>query len=97
MVKRIQNWRPPNLIKAVLPKTPDREERRADVKFYQSPRWRAVRALVLAEEPLCRKCGTAVSKHVHHKRPRKQFPELAFERSNLEALCQPCHNAEDVR
>lgn len=97
-IKRIKNWQPPNQIKAVLPKPANREERRADVKFYQSPAWRSLRASVLREQPMCAKPGcTEIARHVHHVKPRKQFPDLALERSNLEGLCIPHHNAEDER
>lgn len=71
--------------------------RRIDKRFYQSPEWRELRARVLREQPLCAECmrrdGRVVAaRHVHHIRERKARPDLALDRSNLEALCPPCHN-----
>lgn len=37
------------------------------------------------------------SLHVHHKKEVKDFPELALVLSNLETLCQECHNKEHDR
>lgn len=77
---------------------PDRAE---DNRFYCSTEWRRLRASVLASHPLCEDClktgRTTAAAHVHHKLPRKERPDLALDRDNLEALCQPCHNARPVR
>lgn len=100
MVERIKTWRPPSVIKAIEPPKPaeKREARARDVKFYQSPEWRALRLRVIREQPICAKPGChELTKHVHHKKPRKKFPELALVRSNLEGLCIPHHNAEEER
>lgn len=75
-----------------------KDSRRADKRFYASTRWRRLRAAFLAENPLCADCKakgrftTAV--HVHHLLERKDRPDLAHEWSNLQALCQPCHNSK---
>ena len=72
--------------------------RQEDKAFYKSKAWRALRALVLAEQPLCADClkrkVLTPSEHVHHKVDRKDAPELALDRDNLEGLCQPCHNRQ---
>jgi len=72
-------------------------DRKADKAFYKSRAWRACRAAILAEFPLCAQCDRegrlTPAEHVHHLQERKERPELAFEASNLESLCQPCHNA----
>jgi len=46
-----------------------------------------IRPIVLAEEPVCRLCGTAWSQHVHHidRNPHNHA------RANLCGLCPPCH------
>ncbi|MBS0207527.1 MAG: HNH endonuclease [Planctomycetes bacterium] len=72
-------------------------ERSEDKRFYASARWRRVRLIALARDPICVRCGRAASEHVHHKQPRKDRPDLAFDLNNLEGVCQPCHNAEPVR
>lgn len=76
-------------------------QRKADRAFYNGPRWRSLRAAYLAEHPLCEPCdaaGRVVSAaQVHHRKERKDCPALAFEWSNLESVCLPCHNAKRGR
>jgi 5-methylcytosine-specific restriction protein A len=78
-----------------------RAPRQADKNFYSSARWREARAMKLRDTPLCGDClkaGRLVpAKHVHHTQPRHKRPDLAFDQANLEALCQPCHNARPER
>jgi 5-methylcytosine-specific restriction enzyme A len=73
-------------------------ERLADKRFYAGARWIGLRALKLATDPLCEVCRArgdlTPAGHVHHKQPRKQRPDLAYEWSNLESVCPPCHNAK---
>ena len=72
-------------------RTPDR---RAAIAFYQSPKWRKLRAAHLAEFPLCHRCPIdrpTAAKEVHHKIPRDVAPDLALDPENLEGLCRPCH------
>ena len=63
--------------------------------------WRRVRALVLAEEPLCRFClerGLYVpAEHVDHIVPFAGAPELRLDRTNLRPLCEQCHQARTSR
>lgn len=59
---------------------------------YRSPKWRRLRSQVLSEEPLCRACRNAMPVHVDHIQPIVSRPDLAFVRSNLQALCAPCHS-----
>ena len=69
----------------------------AELGFYQSPRWRNTRAAVLRDSPLCCRCNAKgvlrLAKVVDHIVPIKQGGER-FERSNLQSLCVPCHNAK---
>ncbi|HUO11067.1 MAG TPA: HNH endonuclease [Phycisphaerae bacterium] len=37
-------------------------------------------------------CGERPSTHVDHKEPLIDRPDLAFTRSNLQGLCDPCHH-----
>ena len=39
----------------------------------------------------CACCGGKKKIHVHHKKPRHLFPQLALVLSNLIALCADCH------
>ncbi|HXH52550.1 MAG TPA: HNH endonuclease signature motif containing protein [Sphingomicrobium sp.] len=54
------------------------------------------RAMILAEEPLCRLCGEAgrvsASEEVDHIVPLSQGG--SEERSNKQGLCKPCHKAK---
>lgn len=59
--------------------------------FYRTARWRRVRAMKLARDPLCEECG-APAGEVHHVRRRRDAPELAYELTNLRSLCKPCHS-----
>jgi 5-methylcytosine-specific restriction protein A len=81
-------------------RTPDyeRTEDRQDAKdFYKSPEWRALRAMFLRANPLCKDCEKEgriePALHVHHIEDRRDNLDRALEWDNLEGLCQPHHNA----
>jgi 5-methylcytosine-specific restriction endonuclease McrA len=70
-------------------------------RIRRSTRWRRVRTIVLAAEPLCRDCSiygvVTLAVDVDHVTPLVELiaggePELAYTRSNLQPLCRPCHN-----
>ena len=77
-----------------------RDATRWDKGFTASRRWRALRLVVLSEEPLCREClregVTTAATEVDHIKPRHEWPELAYERSNLQPLCAT-HHARKTR
>ena len=83
------------------PVTVSTEDRRADKRFYAGTRWRKVRATYLGKNPLCAQClhygQTKLAEHVHHIKPRKTHPHLAYDESNLQGLCKACHNQQEVR
>lgn len=56
--------------------------------------WRAIRLQVLAEEPICRDCDRP-SAEVDHIIPLRSGGTHA--RSNLQALCIPCHRAKTAQ
>jgi 5-methylcytosine-specific restriction protein A len=100
MPERVREYRPPGFVGTA--RSYERAERRqADKNFYSSTRWRRFRDWFLARHPLCAKCDeagrTTLAAHVHHVKPRRERPDLAFVESNCEALCIPCHNAEEIR
>lgn len=74
-----------------------RHARREDIKWYQSPEWRALRISYLRANPLCERCEanarTTPASHVHHKIERKARPDLSLSWFNLESLCLPCHSS----
>jgi len=64
--------------------------------FYKSPQWRALRYRVLVEQGRrCVCCGATpkdgVRMHVDHIKPKSLHPELAFDPSNLQVLCEDCN------
>ena len=79
---------------------PDRERGSAAERGYDRT-WRRLRLVVLAAEPLCRFCQAAgqvtAAAVVDHIEPVRQRPELRLVRSNLRALCKPCHDAHTAR
>ena len=74
-------------------------ERANDKLFYKRAAWRNLRSLKLAIDPLCQRCKsegrTTLAVHVHHVKPRKLHPDLAFDMDNLRSLCLPCHTKEE--
>lgn len=67
-------------------------------KFYKSKAWLNCRAAYIKKVfGLCERCGQP-GKIVHHKIYLNQEninkPEITLDFSNLEYLCQNCHNAE---
>lgn len=76
-----------------------RSEDRLDAnRFYASAAWMRLRDLYRAEHPLCEECSkqgrTEAASDVHHIKERRDFPDLALDYSNLQALCKPCHNSK---
>lgn len=65
--------------------------------FYTSWEWRKCRADYLKKEPLCERCGQPATQ-VHHKikltPDNIKEPAIALSFSNLEALCESCHQQE---
>ena len=92
---------PPNRIDALVllsrhvPKPAPAPEKVVVTGFYGTPRWRALRYRVLREEGrrcfCCGASGKDIEVHVDHIKPRSLFPELEWERSNLQVLCKDCN------
>ena len=100
MANRIVYHKPTSSLAVI--RSPDREyamqdTRLADNRCDASARWRRLRAWFLSHNPLCDRCSaaglTVAAEHVHHILERKARPDLALDSDNLQALCQPCHNA----
>lgn len=67
--------------------------------FLSSYAWRRLRMEVLIEQGRrCQCCGATpdngVVMHVDHIKPRRLFPELALEKSNLQVLCEVCNHGK---
>ena len=79
-------------------------ERAAWAHLYTDPRWLRLRANFLTHNPLCCICDRfglpAAADEVDHVQPHRGDLGLFFDRSNLQALCKPCHSrktADEVR
>ena len=94
MPHRVPSFRPVShaTVRRSYERMPARQE---DKNFYSSRPWVKLRLAFLAENPLCHDCRCngriEPAVDVHHVRERKEFPELALEWSNLQALCKRCH------
>ncbi len=104
MASKIPYYRPPGSAQAREASRrvyESQAERKADQAFYNSKRWRRLRDLVRAEQPLCADCQAqgrvSPTEHVHHIEARKLRPDLAFERSNVVGLCEACHTRRERR
>ena len=66
--------------------------------FYKSRAWRGLALKIIKmrhnECEMCKQRGRYTpAKLVHHVKPLKQAPELAYDSNNLMALCHDCHEA----
>lgn len=100
MPRRIPTYRPPGsaLARAAGRRDYDRSRRdREGKRFYDSAAWLKLRRVKLALAPLCERCESrglvVVADQVHHRRERRDRPDLALDLDNLESLCRPCHNS----
>jgi 5-methylcytosine-specific restriction protein A len=82
----------------------DSNNQKDRAKIYNTARWRKLRDLKLAMNPLCEMCAEAeggsrisIAEDVHHKISfmsvddpvKRKF--LAFDFDNLQSLCKQCH------
>lgn len=68
-------------------------------EFLSTYEWRRVRMVALKKYgPKCQCCGaspaTGAVMNVDHIKPRRVFPELALEVSNLQILCNECNHGK---
>lgn len=81
-----------------------RKKRKSEYKaksdeFLKSYAWRKLRLVILERYGRkCQCCGATPESgaiiHVDHIKPRKFFPELALEESNLQVLCNECNHGK---
>jgi 5-methylcytosine-specific restriction protein A len=107
-------WRPPNRSELMRQrqgrKARDAEyeaRRRRDPaladaqRIRSSARWRKVRALKLARDPLCEDCKARgvlkTATQVHHLEGLAQRPDLAFVFENLRSICSTCHAKREAQ
>lgn len=87
--------------KAYLPPRETQGRRlHANTAFYQSSRWRRVRAAFLSEHPLCQECSAhgrvVAARVVDHIKPINEGG-LMYDYTNLQGLCDKCHNRKSGR
>lgn len=74
--------------------------RMEDKRFYCSKQWLKTRAIILANDPICRACEAegivTPAEHIDHIIPRKIRPDLAFDADNLQPLCRSCHGRKTL-
>lgn len=59
----------------------------------RSPRWKSVRYLAKKRDGFkCVECAASRRLEVHHVKPVRTHPELAFDLGNLMTLCVRCHS-----
>ena len=76
-------------------------------KLIQSQKWVKLRALKVANNPLCERCLlddiTTPAEEVHHIRPVESAPDrhtmllLCFDYNNLQSLCSKCHKKAHIK
>ena len=91
-------WPPPHI------RVEQNMQRKQADPFYLSKAWRTVRAEALRRDHgMCVRCmerfmnggeKPRLAVMVHHKKSRKEYPELELDLDNLESLCDICHNRE---
>jgi 5-methylcytosine-specific restriction protein A len=61
-------------------------------------RWRAVRELFLAKNPVCAKCsGITAATEVDHVIPHRGDQAIFWSEANWMALCKACHSRKTAK
>lgn len=72
--------------------------RTTSLEVYRSARWRKLRRTILLARTYCEVEGCReLATDVDHETRIELAPELAFDTSNLTALCHPHHSAKTAR
>jgi len=74
-------------------KEQSRSEKQRERGIHCGWKWRKFRNQLLAQHPLCTRCGR-LGEHVHHIEPRHAAPERMYDASNCMVLCRVCHDVE---
>jgi 5-methylcytosine-specific restriction enzyme A len=55
-------------------------------------RWRKLRKVIIARDPICKICGVSASRDVDHIEPKRPEQDAAdFREDQLQGICKPCH------
>jgi 5-methylcytosine-specific restriction protein A len=61
-------------------------------KWYHTAHWKRLRTLVLARDPICKRCNRNASTIADHIRAHKGAWHLFVDMANLQGLCKVCHD-----
>jgi 5-methylcytosine-specific restriction endonuclease McrA len=76
------------------PKQTEKRKGTTNDPFYKKAVWVNKRKRILAENPICVYClplKTTPATVLDHLRPRRIWPELELDDTNLIPCCEPCH------
>jgi 5-methylcytosine-specific restriction protein A len=65
--------------------------------LYKLARWKRLRRIVLAEQPICQTCQTELTTDVDHIQPHRGNESLFWARDNLQGLCASCHSIKTAK
>ena len=69
--------------------------------MYKTTKWQRLRNRIIRNEPLCRECKrkglTVPATVVDHIERARVRPDLFYTESNLQPLCDKCHNKKSAR
>ncbi len=72
-----------------------RERRESSTQQGYDERWKKLRKIVLARDPICMICREAPSTQVDHIVPRRPEQHAAdVTEEELQGLCKPCHSSK---
>jgi len=93
---------PDNIRPSYLPPKPKQSGRRFKNKWYNTTRWRKLRAVKLSESPLCIICDKEgvitlanVVDHISNVSSGDspaQMEQMMWDYNNLQSVCDSCHN-----
>lgn len=70
-------------------------------QFYQSKEWRAIRLVVLTNNPYCEECLKngikTIATDVDHVIDIKDEPTRCLDITNLQGLCKSCHSTKTMK
>lgn len=102
MPKKPRTHRPPGFKGAKITKREAAAKQRQKPwwRWYNSPRWRKLRAIILAANPYCARCEAegivTPADTVNHRIRHEGNEELFWDMENLEAVCKS-HHSRDIQ
>lgn len=79
-----------------IPELDIKARARRDRGIHCGWKWTRFRNTLLAQQPLCVRCG-ALGEELHHVVSRHVAPERMYDATNCVTLCKRCHYAEHGR